>query len=495
MSQHPTKPPVVEPPTLELARVSSRQDAGEPAEEMRARAKPNSLSALPDNSGKDESGTHQPGVYTNDHGPTAGPAVSPSGPACERQAAASDEVQEATDPEAATYGTDLDETVLSDSLSAPQAQFQAGQRSLLKLWQWPFWLLGRTWDLLSLMVLLAVVAAIPIVQLASLGYLLRAAGNLAKGCSWSSALPGLRLAGKLGTFILLATLGWLPVWFVTDLAYSAQLLQPDSGTALLWRIAAFLTTVAWVTVVIWTALRGGRWWHFLWPAPLRFVKEIWRPSLWSRANRDLYDFVVRLHFPQLWWLGLRAGVGALLWIALPVSMMIIGQRAEEFSAAGLVGFLGALAMTLVMLYLPFLQIQFATENRFTEFFRISDVRKRFKFAPWATALSLVTLCLLSIPLYLLRIEATPQELVWAPALVFVVFMLPAKLMLGASIGYANRRTHLRQRHWSLRWSARLVALVGVLVYVGALYVAQLVAGQGAFVMYFQHAFLVPAPLV
>ncbi|MEZ6078461.1 MAG: hypothetical protein R3C56_23160 [Pirellulaceae bacterium] len=34
-----------------------------------------------------------------------------------------------------------------------------------------------------------------------------------------------------------------------------------------------------------------------------------------------------------------------------------------------------------------------------------------------------------------------------------------------------------------------------LLYVGALCLAQLVAGQGALVMYFQHAFLVPAPLI
>jgi hypothetical protein len=66
------------------------------------------------------------------------------------------------------------------------------------------------------------------------------------------------------------------------------------------------------------------------------------------------------------------------------------------------------------------------------------------------------------------------------------------------MGYADSRQYRKQltkRHWALRWPARLVGFASVVVYVGALYVAQLIAGQGAFVMYFQHAFLVPAPLI
>jgi hypothetical protein len=362
----------------------------------------------------------------------------------------------------------------------------------------PFWLLGRGWDVISLAVLLAVVSAIPIVQLASLGYLLQAAANLAQRRPWSSSFPGLRLAGKLGTFALLATLCWLPVLFVTDLSYSAQLLRPGTGMAVAWRMAAFTITFAWVAHVTWAAMRGGRWWHFLWPAPRRWLQQIWRPSTWRKASDDLYSLVAGWHFPHLWWLGARAAVGVLLWTSVPVSLMIIGLRADDLQPAALVGLIGAAAMILIMLYLPFLQIQMAVENRFTAIFQVRAVRRRFLYAPIAHALSLLLLCLFCIPLYLLRIEATPAELLWAPSLVFVIFMLPAKLMLGAAMGYAEGRqqaSHPAIRHWALRWPARLVALASVLIYVGALYVAQLVAGQGAFVMYFQHAFLFPAPLI
>ena len=109
------------------------------------------------------------------------------------------------------------------------------------------------------------------------------------------------------------------------------------------------------------------------------------------------------------------------------------------------------------------------------------------------ALSLFVLCGLAIPLYLLRIEPTPSELVWAPSVVFVALMLPAKLLIGAALGYAERRENLR--HWILRWSAFAVVMGSVMAYVGALYIAQFAAWQGALVMYFQHAVLVPAPLI
>lgn len=356
---------------------------------------------------------------------------------------------------------------------------------------WPFWLFGRSWDLVSLAVLLAMVTATPVIQLASLGYILLAAGRLANGQPWRTALPGLRTAGKLGTFAGLSALSWVPIYLLTDLAYSAQLLDPNSWTARLWRFAAFLFAAVWVVHVGWAAMRGGRWWHFLWPAPLKFVSRIWRPSQWSQASDRLYELVASLQFPKLWWLGAQATVGILLWTCVPVSLMIIGVRAQKFDAAPLVGIIGATAMMVVMLYLPLLQIRMAAKNRFSEIFNVRAVRQSFMRAPWFCALGFFVLCGLAIPFYLLRIEALPSELVWAPSLVFVGFMLPAKLLIGAALGYADKRENLR--HWLLRWSAFAVVVVSVMFYVGALYVAQTIAWHGAFEIYFQHALLVPTP--
>lgn len=367
----------------------------------------------------------------------------------------------------------------------------------------PFRIAGLCWRVASVLILLAVAAAVPVLQFASLGYLLFTAARIADGKPWSSCLPGTRTAGRITTCAALSALCWMPVWLVTDLSYSAQLLQPGSASALAWRIGAFAISAAWLVHIAWAAARGGRWWHFVWPAPIRFLTSAWRPSTWRRLSDAMVATLAALQLPRLWWLGFRAAAGALLWTCVPVSMMIIGQRAEGGGGIVLVGLLGAITMTLIMLYVPFLQIQLARQDKFSAMFDVRQVRRRFLWAPLAHAASLSLLCLLCLPLYLLRIEATPAELQWAPCLVFVLFMLPAKWLLGAGIAYAERRRQQAShsgsptaiRSWLLRWPARVLALASVLIYVGGLYVAQLVAGQGVWVMYFQHALLVPAPLI
>lgn len=356
-------------------------------------------------------------------------------------------------------------------------------------WHWPAGTLAAVWNLFSLTVLLAVVAAIPIVQLVSLGYILRAAANLSSGKPWRTALPGVQLAGRIATFAMLTALLWLPVLLVTDLSYSVQLLRPGSTQAAAWRVAAFVTASVWLLWVTWAAMRGGRWWHVLWPRPISLMRKIWRPATWSKAADDLFALYERTHCLELWWLGCRAALGALVWLAIPVSLMIIGLRADQLKIAGLIGFVGAMSLTWVMLFLPFLQILMAERNRFNDIFSVREVRRRFKHAPLAMGLSLILLFALSIPLYLLRIEATPDQLTWLPSLFFVGLMFPSKLALGAAMGYGARRP--RPRHFVLRWTARVLCLAAALTYVGALYIAQFIAWQGVYIMYFQHAVLVP----
>lgn len=348
---------------------------------------------------------------------------------------------------------------------------------------------GFAWNAASLIVLLALVAAVPVVQFISLGYLLRAAGNLSKGGPWRSAFPGVQLAGKLATFALLAAVLWLPVWLVIDLSYSVQLLRPGSVQAANWRIGAFFVAAVWLTWITWAAMRGGRWWHVLWPAPWRWLTRFWRPSTWSRAADDLWQLAAQMQLFKLWWLGLRAAAGALAWLVIPVSLMIIGLRAQEFKAAPLAGLAGAITLAWVMLHLPQLQILLAENNRLVEIFNVAEVRRRFRRAPLAMTGGLGLLFGVCLPLYLLRIEATPEQLTWLPSLFFVALIFPAKLALGAAMGLAARRQ--RSRHWLLCWSARAVCAALALAYVGTLYLAQFVAWQGIYVMYFQHAVLVP----
>lgn len=361
---------------------------------------------------------------------------------------------------------------------------------------WSVFLLGAMLDYFVLLVMIAVVAAVPILQFASLGYLLLAAARLADRQPWRNCLPGMRQAGRFGRFALLAGVLYLPVLLTIDLAYSAELMQPNTRPAFLWRLGAALLSGFWLVHVSWAAFRGGRWWQLLWPAPLRFFKEFWRPGTWATAGDRLLTYVVDLQLPKLWWLGARATIAAFLWMVIPVSLMIIGQRTQHFEIAPVLGLIGAVGLTWLMFYLPYLQIEFARTGNLSCFIQPGTIRKQFAMTPFVYALSLVVVCILAIPLYILRIEATPSDLLWLPSIVFVALMLPGKLALGWAMGRSKSRADrmLPPRGLLIRWFSKGFGLAGVLMYVGSLYLAQLVAGQGVMVMYFQHMFLAPNPL-
>ena len=222
------------------------------------------------------------------------------------------------------------------------ASFFRGLGSLI--WYSPW----RLFQFASLLVLLAVTSTIPVLQLASLGYMLEAGGRIAQSGRWREGLPGLGMAGRIGSFLLGATLTFLPVWFIKDFATTAQLINPGSVDAKFLETFSWILFFAWMGNLTWVFLRGAKWWHFYWPQPIRFVKEIWRPSTWQRANDNLWSAITRLQLPSLLWLGFRGGLGALCWLAIPATFMAIGLRArEEAPLLGLIGLIGAIGMTLV----------------------------------------------------------------------------------------------------------------------------------------------------
>lgn len=358
--------------------------------------------------------------------------------------------------------------------------------------------LAAFWGAVCIVWFLAALAALPIIQFACLGYLLSAASNLANRKPWATGLPKLEEAGRLGGFIFIASLLWIPIWIINNISYSAQLLVPNTNESLNWRIGSFAITGFWLVYVVWAAMRGGGLKEFLWPAPVRFVRTFFLPETWSRCRETLYDFINRLQFPFYWWLGARATIGALLWLSVPALMMVFGIRGDADRLAGLVGLIGFVGMLVVVLYLPFLQMQFAMSNKVSDLWNIPEVRRRYLYAPWLHSLSLVGLSLLTIPLYLIRVEPVPIQLLWIPGLIYVLISLPLKLFFGLIMGLAERRrSELNKpiRHWVLRWTARCLALASCLLYVATLYIAQFVAGQGALIMFIQHAFLMPTPLM
>jgi len=151
-----------------------------------------------------------------------------------------------------------------------------------------------------------------------------------------------------------------------------------------------------------------------------------------------------------------------------------------------------------MLYLPMLQVNFASRNRISALFDVRQVRFDFRRAPWAWLGAMVVgLVVAPIPLYLLKIEATPREVVWLPCVVFVMLMMPARICAGLAIRRARRLPEVPRGSWpwTSRMIVRLLMTVVVGVYLLFVYLSQYTSWDGLRTWIMQHAILVPYPFV
>jgi hypothetical protein len=345
------------------------------------------------------------------------------------------------------------------------------------------WLFGAA----ALIVGLSLLSTYPLLQMLSLGYLLEASGRIARTGRLRDGFVGMRKASRVGSLVFGAWLVLLPLRFVSNIATSARLIDPDSRATRGWSIALAVLTALAAIHIIGACWRGGRLRHFLWPRPIRLIKSLLRRGAYSRSRDAVWDFVMSLRLPYYFWLGIRGFVGGLIWLFIPISLLAAGRRAPG------VGLLGALVLMWVLLYLPFLQARFAAENRFRAQFEISEIRKLFRRAPILFWLSLFCTLLFAVPLYLLKIEIVPREAAWLPSLLFVVFIYPARLLTGWSCGLALRRE--KNRNFFVRQAARLAMLPVVALYVFIVFFTQYTSWHGVASLYEQHAFLVPVPFL
>lgn len=350
------------------------------------------------------------------------------------------------------------------------------------------WLFG----LVSLVFLLAALSTFPLLQFVSLGYLLDASGRIARSGRFRDGFVLVREAARLGSVALGTWFVLWPIRLVSDYWYSAQLIDERSETSRGWRAGLVLLVGLLITHLAWAVFRGGKLRHFLWPAPLAFVKRLLRGGMYVEARERLWKFVASLRAPYYFWLGLRGFIGAVAWLFVPVGLLVAAFHLPTGPAV-LAGLIGFLLLPVVVLYLPFLQTQFARDGRLVAMFDLGRLRATFARAPLAHWMALVATLLFALPLYLLKIEFLEREVAWLPALVFVVFILPARWLTGWAVGRGGRRE--TPSWWPLRWGVRFGMVPVALTYVLFVYLTRYVSWYGSWSLFEQHAFLLPAPFL
>lgn len=407
------------------------------------------------------------------------------------------------------------------------------------------WLFGVA----CMLTALAVLASIPLVQFFSLGYLLEASGRVTRNGRIRDGFIGVRPAARFGSLLLGTWVVLLPAQFASELWASARLIDSTSGVTAGWRVGLFVITALVIAHTLLAWYCGGKLRHFFWPAlaplffltwsvrrlvastamrpligplvgrisprllhdlttvpaltdwfpPAIFLAGIQRGRLFQPARDAVWEFANGLRPQYYFWLGLRGFAGAFAWLFVPIILMMATTKLELANAdaargLGVVaGLAGSLLLAIVLLYLPFLQAHFAAERRFGAFLEIRRVRELFQRAPLAMTLALLITLAFALPLYLLKIETVPSELLWALSLVFVVFGFPARLVMGWALGRACRRKE--PRHYLSRWLARIAELPIVGFYVFFVFFTQYYVWNGARSLFEQHAFLPPVPFL
>jgi hypothetical protein len=337
---------------------------------------------------------------------------------------------------------------------------------------------------------LAFLAAVPVIQFLSLGYLLESSGRVARSGRIRDGFVGVRIAARLGGIVLASWLLLWPIRLLADVVYSAQIIDPGGRGATGLRFGLYALMAGTVLHIVLACAMGGRLRHFLWPFNFIWVAiDVFRGNYYTRCRDAVWDFTMSLRLPYYFWLGLRGFAAAFAWLAIPISLLI-GSH-STLPAAPLIGFFGAVLLGLVLIYLPFLQLRLAATNRFAEAFNVLGVRRDFRKAPWAFAFSFVMTILFALPLYLLKIEVVPKEAAWLPGLVFIAFIFPARLLTGWAMGRAGRRR--TRRHWFFRWTGRLPFVPAAAFYVLIVFFTQYTSWNGVWSLYEQHAFLLPVP--
>ena len=189
---------------------------------------------------------------------------------------------------------------------------------------WSFQLL---FGLASLTFLLSVIAAIPVVNLYSLGFLLEVEGRVARSGRLRDAFPLIRVAPRVGSIALGVYLWTLVLRLIGNSSSNAYIVDP--GGAADGRLAA-ISSIAWgvITVHLCLALaRGGGLMTFVRPIKnVRWLMARWRAGDYlETASNHVSSFVSELQLQHHFSLGLRGFAVGMLWLIVP-SVLYVSAR-------------------------------------------------------------------------------------------------------------------------------------------------------------------------
>lgn len=412
---------------------------------------------------------------------------------------------------------------------------------------WPFRLFdglatfaSRLFGIASIIILLAITASIPILQFISFGYLFEVSGRLARQRTFSDAMIGLSKASKLGGVIVGCWFTFLPVRILSSIWEEAHLIDSSSTATMIAKNCLILLIIFSVCHIFTALICGGRLRYFFWPLiapvslsiwlarrltgintirliikysigllapniekdisnarpirnwfpPIILLSRIRTENIYTTARDDAWDFLLSLNLKYYMLLGLKGFGGSFVWLLIP-TLLLVSASYEEGGLSVLFGILGVLFAIPIFGTLLFLQTHFALDGKLIRFTEVNQVWRNFGRAPIAHLFALTVSLVLALPLFLLKIETIPNELLWTLSLVFIIFSWPARLALGWA--YRRGKNAPRSRPWWIRYPMLLASVPVAFAFAIILTLTRYVSWNGALSLFENHVFLLPAP--
>ena len=402
-----------------------------------------------------------------------------------------------------------------------------------------------SFGVISMIGILAVMAAIPFVNLLTYGYLLEVSGRVARTGKFKAGFIGLPAASKIGQIALGTVVCMLPAYFISANWYSAELIASGSVQAFQQRVLLWLVTILSVLHVGAAWFCGGQLKHFFWPviAPFslgmwmvrwilgqptfRFIigkitnpvapnligditdvkplkewflpvvisKAVFRGTLLASAREGIWAFFQSLRLHYYFMLGLKGIAGSLIWLLIPSALfllanMVFASQIEDGVAVLLI-LPGIFVSGVFFVFLLAVQANFARTNRFKSFIDIKSAFHALRATPFLYLLTTLLTFALVIPLFALNIEPIDVQLLWVTCIVFVILIWPGKMLAGRALARGINKP--RVAHFLISYPLMML-MVGIAgFYSLLLYFTQFVAASGPLSFIENPVFTIPAP--
>jgi len=357
-----------------------------------------------------------------------------------------------------------------------------------------WWCLHIGFGVLCIVLTLAVLAAIPALNVLALGYLIEPQRRVALSGRLRDGFPLMILAPRLGIMLICVLLFQLPLRFqATRVSDAMVLLGPDHART--QSFATALTVMQWLigTHLVLAILNGSTLSCYL--RPIRNLRRGLKLLLTSGGRSELaagIDLVISILQPLRHFLaGLRAYFGAVIWLILPASLLVAYSPPDRVRPVfGLLAALGVVLMIPVVAWLPFLQVQQIVAGRFRAILAVREVRRRIRTAPFAWMFSTILFCAMTLPLYLGKVRLPPTDALLILTPVFVVLIYPARLAVAWAWHRGDRPAPTR---WLYHVVARLIMIPVLAVYAIFLLLTPTISELGRAAPFENQAFLGPLP--